>query len=193
MYGTSYQFPAIILTKNNIIQSVPTKNVDEFQQMLGNALLLLSLACDGFTSPLQERIFAGSRPSPIQMMMMNNFYAALISGIAAFGLSNQGIEAIEFCQRHPELYQSLAMVSVLAALGQICIFFLVSGFGALTTSIATTVRKFFTILGSIIFYGHYLSTRQWWGVLLVFVGLALNSSWKYFAPAKSAAKPEKRA
>ena len=164
--------------------------MDEFQELLGNALLLLSLACDGFTSPLQERIFAGSRPSPIQMMMMNNFYAALISGVVAFGLTNQAVDAIDFCQRHPEVYSSLALVSILAAFGQICIFFLVSDFGALTTSIATTVRKFFTILGSIVFYGHFLSSRQWGGVALVFLGLVLNSSWKYLAPAKKPAKSE---
>ena len=78
--------------------------------------------------------------SPITMMLYNNIYAAIICFVAAFGVTNQGLEAIRFCQRFPELYSDLFLFSLLAGLGQICIFFLISNFGALTCSITTDRR-----------------------------------------------------
>lgn len=55
------------------------------------------------------------------------------------------------------------------------IFITVTTFGPLTTSIVTTTRKFFTILASVLFYGNALVLRQWLGVVLVFLGLGLDS------------------
>lgn len=43
-------------------------------------------------------------------------------------------------------------------------------FGPLTCSIVTTTRKFFTILGSVILFGNVMSTMQWVGTILVFLG-----------------------
>ena len=47
---------------------------------------------------------------------------------------------------------------------------MVSEFGPLPCSIVTTTRKFFTVLGSVIFFGNELSKRQWIGTSLVFSG-----------------------
>ena len=38
----------------------------------------------------------------------------------------------------------------------------------------TTTRKLFTILFSVMLYGHVLSSLQWLGVALVFVGLSID-------------------
>ena len=43
-------------------------------------------------------------------------------------------------------------------------------FGPLTCSIVTTTRKFFTILGSVLLFGNAMSTLQWTGTILVFLG-----------------------
>ena len=51
----------------------------------------------------------------------------------------------------------------------------VTSFGPLTCSIFTTTRKFFTILASVLIFGHPMIGRQWLGTLLVFVGLSLDS------------------
>ncbi len=50
----------------------------------------------------------------------------------------------------------------------------VSEFGPLPCSIATTTRKFFTVLGSVLIFGNALQGRQWLGAVLVFVGLFLD-------------------
>ena len=57
------------------------------------------------------------------------------------------------------------------------IFMTVTTFGPLTCSIITTTRKFFTILGSVIIFQHPMSSRQWLGTTLVFVGLGLDGAY----------------
>lgn len=55
------------------------------------------------------------------------------------------------------------------------IFLTVSQFGPLPCSIITTTRKFFTVLASVLLFGNSLSSRQWFGTALVFIGLTLDS------------------
>lgn len=53
---------------------------------------------------------------------------------------------------------------------QTFIFMTVVSFGPLTCSIVTTTRKFFTILGSVILFGNVITSLQWVGTVLVFLG-----------------------
>lgn len=53
----------------------------------------------------------------------------------------------------------------------------VTTFGPLTCSIMTTTRKFFTILGSVIIFGHVITSRQIVGTVLVFIGLGLDAAY----------------
>ena len=52
-------------------------------------------------------------------------------------------------------------------------------------SVFTTTRKFFTILGSVLLFAHPMSSRQWAGTLLVFMGLGLDVA---FGKAKTKTK-----
>lgn len=75
-----------------------------------------------------------------------------------------------FVQRHPAVLTELMTFSITSALGQYFIFMCVSEFGPLPCSIATTTRKFFTVLASVFFFGNSLVQRQWLGAVLVFAG-----------------------
>jgi drug/metabolite transporter (DMT)-like permease len=48
-------------------------------------------------------------------------------------------------------------------------------FGGLMCSVITTTRKFFTLLLSVVLFGHVLSVLQWQSVGIVFVGLMLDT------------------
>ena len=72
---------------------------------------------------------------------------------------------------------AFSILSVLFSFFQIFIFMTVTQFGPLTCSIITTTRKFFTILGSVIIFGHPMSSRQWFGTMFVFAGLSLDSAY----------------
>ena len=61
---------------------------------------------------------------------------------------------------------------------------------ALILTTVTTTRKFFTIMGSVFWYGHELKQTQWLGIGLVSAGLSLELYGKY---TKNQAKVTKKA
>lgn len=99
----------------------------------------------------------------------------VILTLAGLAITGEGERAVYFVLRHPEVLLNIVLFSLASAIGQIFIFYTITLFGPLTCSIFTTTRKFFTILASVIIFGNALLTRQWFGVVLVFVGLAVDS------------------
>jgi len=82
---------------------------------------------------------------------------------------------IGYLTAHPNLLRSLALFSLTSALGQVFVFWTIRTFDSLTFSTITTTRKFFTIVLSVVYFGHRLSTQQWGAVGAVFAGLALET------------------
>ena len=146
---------------------------DEGLVGIGEILLLVSLSCDGLTGALQERMKAEHNTKSGPMMKAMNKWAVFYLGIALVW-SGEIWEFIAFVGRHPSIVWQLASVSIASALGQYFIFMCVSEFGPLPCSLITTTRKFFTVLGSVIFFGNHLIERQWFGAVLVFAGLILD-------------------
>ena len=58
-------------------------------------------------------------------------------------------------------------------------FYTLHNFNSLVLTTITTTRKFFTILSSVVLFGHSLVGPQWIGVALVFVALLLELAAKY--------------
>jgi len=137
---------------------------------LGEILLLVSLACDGITGAVQERMKAEHSTKSGHMMKAMNLWSMIFLGVALV-LTGEGLEFIGFVSRHPGVIWQILSFCVASAFGQFFIFMCVSDFGPLPCSIITTTRKFFTVLASVIFFGNELMSRQWLGVLLVFAGL----------------------
>lgn len=140
---------------------------------LGEILLLVSLACDGITGAVQERMKAEHSTRSGHMMKAMNLWSMIFLGVALV-LTGEGLEFIGFISRHPGVIWQILSFCVASAFGQFFIFMCVSDFGPLPCSIITTTRKFFTVLASVIFFGNELMSRQWLGVLLVFAGLFLD-------------------
>ena len=132
---------------------------------IGEMLLLLSLTCDGLTGAVQERMKAGHNTKSSHMMSAMNMWSILFLGAALF-VTGEMLEFIQFVQRHPDVLFQLATLSVASALGQHFIFMCISEFGPLPCSIITTTRKFFTVLGSVLFFGNALTGRQWLGTAI---------------------------
>jgi len=140
---------------------------------LGEILLLVSLACDGITGAVQERMKAEHNTRSGHMMKAMNLWSMIFLGVALV-ITGEGLEFIGFISRHPGVIWQILSFCVASAFGQFFIFMCVSDFGPLPCSIITTTRKFFTVLASVILFGNELMSRQWLGVLLVFAGLFLD-------------------
>lgn len=155
--------------------------------LYGYSLLAISLALDGITGPFQEKLVKAYQPSSNQMMFFSNLWASAFMAVALL-VTGELIPAFSFCARHPEMIQNLILFGMCNAVGQHAIYFLVRNFGALVLSMTTTSRKFFTILLSIVWFGHPVTPQQWAGVSMVFTGLALDSVWS--KRGKTPAKPK---
>ncbi|XP_049787653.1 solute carrier family 35 member B1 homolog [Schistocerca cancellata] len=153
---------------------------------LGEVLLLLSLTMDGLTAAAQERMAAEHGTKSGHMMRGMNLWSTMFLSVAVL-LTGDGLAALQFCQRHPAAASHLATLALSSALGQLFIFLTVTEFGPLACSVATTTRKFFTVLASVLFFGNRLVwPRQWLAAILVFTGLTLDAMYgKSPAPRKT--------
>ncbi|XP_017877039.1 solute carrier family 35 member B1 isoform X2 [Ceratina calcarata] len=153
----------------------PKKPMDAAGQTgFGELLLLLSLTMDGITSAVQERMKGEHNTKSGHMMLNMNYWSVIFSTVAIVA-SGEVFQFVRFLQRYPATLWQIVTVSIAGAFGQYFIFFTIAEFGPLPCSIITTTRKLFTVLGSIIIFGHSLSTRQWLGTCIVFTGLFLDA------------------
>lgn len=154
------------------------KHAEKENSSYGLFLLFTSLALDGISGPKQEEISRQLRPSVHQQMFYTNLWAVIYTGIGAL-FTGQAFSGFYFCVENPAILSSVFYFSICSALGQNFIYFTIQQFSALTCTTITTTRKFFTILFSVVWYGHELSSTSWTGVTVVFVGLGWELSNKY--------------
>lgn len=143
---------------------------------IGEILLLTSLFMDGVTGAIQERMKAEHQTKSGHMMFKINLWSSVYLLIATLA-TGELIKFYAFIDRHPSLIYDMVLFSSLSAIGQLFIFLTVTEFGPLPCSIVTTTRKFFTVMTSVFLFGNKLTTSQWIGTSLVFLGLALDATY----------------
>ncbi|KAL3224644.1 hypothetical protein MRX96_026440 [Rhipicephalus microplus] len=130
----------------------------------GELLLLVSLALDGLTGAVQERMKSEHQTKSGHMMVMTNLWSVVYLVIAQL-FTWEILDFIHFIQKYPSLITNILLFSITGALGQTLIFR--------------------TFLGSVIIFNNPLGTRQWIGVVLVFSGLIADA---YFSKSSKAKK-----
>ncbi|TMW62810.1 hypothetical protein Poli38472_005428 [Pythium oligandrum] len=137
---------------------------------LGFSLLIISLLFDGATGALEDRFLEKYHIGAFDLMYVVNIWKSLFAFI---GMVFVG-EIPVFVEQAVPALPNLFLLSATGALGQAFIFFTISKFGALTTSIIGTCRKVLSIVLSVILFGHVLSAEQSIGLAVAFVGIGLN-------------------
>ncbi|XP_051496357.1 solute carrier family 35 member B1 isoform X2 [Apus apus] len=140
----------------------------------GELLLLLSLTLDGLTGVSQDHMRAHYQTGSNHMMLNVNLWSTLFLG-AGILFTGELWEFLSFTERYPSIIYNILLFGLTSALGQSFIFMTVVYFGPLTCSIITTTRKFFTILASVVLFANPISSMQWVGTILVFLGLGLDA------------------
>ena len=88
----------------------------------------------------------------------------------------QGGGSSELQQAHhtllhcPQARSDIAVFCLCAAVGQLTIFAVMKEFGSLMWITISITRKLFTILVSVVMFGHVICLEQWLGVAAVFAG-----------------------
>jgi len=144
--------------------------------LYGLMLVIINLTLDGVTNSTQDQIFHAYKVSGQQMMCFMNL---IMSGYMTLWLLNpfnpELSAAIAFCQTHPAIIKDIVMFSICGALGQCFIFYTLEQYGSLSLVTVTVTRKLFTILLSVVAYGHELNYQQWIMVGVVFSGIGLEA------------------
>ncbi len=156
----------------------------------GVLLLLLSLIMDGVTGAVQDKLKTLCKPTVHEFMFYTNMAGVVVCSLLVLP-TGQFVEGVNFCRAHPSVFNTMCWFSLTSALGQNFIFLTIKYFDALVLTTVTTTRKFFTILVSVVMYGHTLNTKQWLAVTLVFFGLS-GEVWDKYEK-KKAQKQAKKA
>jgi len=155
--------------------SAANKKLMEPNLVLGYALCAVNLAFDGFTNAYQDKINSTyESTTSLDMMCWMNFWTGSLLCGYMFGASNVGAELVSFLVSHPKSMLDVLAFCLCGALGQLFIFLTINKFGALTLTLVTTTRKFFSILISSFVLGSTLVGQQWAGIGLLFAGLLWN-------------------
>ncbi|POR34037.1 UDP-galactose transporter-like protein 1, partial [Tolypocladium paradoxum] len=162
----------------------------------GLLLLGINLLFDGLTNSTQDHIFQTFRPySGPQMMCANNMMSTLVTGLyllASPYLVATGIgdwlgmdvagsagelgEALGFMARYPSVWKDVLGFAACGAVGQVFIFYTLSTFSSVLLVTVTVTRKMFTMILSVVAFGHRLTQMQWLGVGLVFGGIGVEAA-----------------
>lgn len=139
-------------------------------RLFGILLLICGLMLDGILGAIRDKMRAVHAPTARQFMAKTNGYSAVVL-IIAIVITGEMKHLLPFAARHPEVLWHIAVFAGVSVIGQFFIFIMIASFGALACSITSTVRKFFSILFSIVFFGNPSTPLQWLGTTLVFAGL----------------------
>eukprot|EP00536_Pseudo-nitzschia_multiseries_P000612 jgi/Psemu1/321703/estExt_fgenesh1_pg.C_70053 len=165
----------------NQAESSSTTN-DDGGYWTGMLLLSLSLCMDGFlgafqgilkrpgTGPIEKR---QRPPTAVETMLFVNAYALFLL-IPLSMVTGQWGDGIRLLKYNEQLRMNITILTGVVSIGQIFIFLCITWYSSLVTTTITTTRKFFTILFSVLHFGHSFTVGQWTSVLMVFGGLYLS-------------------
>lgn len=149
--------------------------------LIGFVLLGINLFLDGFYNTTQDHMFH-SNPlitGPHMMCGLNAISAIVTMLFLQTPFTSQQKDAFEFIKVHPQVLTDIILFSICGALGQIFIFEALESYGSLILVTVTVTRKMFSMLLSVVWFNHRLTTGQWVGVVAVFSGIGAEAFIKY--------------
>ncbi|KAI1720772.1 UAA transporter family domain-containing protein [Ditylenchus destructor] len=161
---------------------------DLFEFGAGEMLVVASLAMDGVTGAVQDKIRHNYTTEKWSMMFFMNFYSAAFLAITLTA-TGELAAFIQFVQTYTFIVQDMLMFAIAGAAGQCFIFKIVTDFGPLPCSIVTTSRKLFSLFISVLLFGHPFSTRHMIGTAIVFSALFYDALESKRAHDKTGYKP----
>ena len=173
-------FSVLVTTAGTVIFSLPTLFSEgtgsPSSNSLGFLLVFMSLCADGGLSFSQKKMVRENEEKPHvyeTMYFMGKWQAILSLLIVLFSIGDKG--GVSFCIENPKVLELLVWPALIESAGQFCIYELVIHHGPYLTTCITTLRKFVTIILSVILFGHSLTATQWAAMFMVFTGVFVDT------------------
>ncbi|KAI1168095.1 solute carrier family 35 member B1 [Nemania serpens] len=168
----------------------------ERNSVWGLLLLGINLLFDGLTNSTQDYIFGAFQPyTGPQMMCANNLMSMAVMatylvlspwlvhtgigewlGMDIVGSAGELEDALAFMARNPGVWSDILGFAACGAIGQVFIFYTLSTFSSVLLVTVTVTRKMFTMMLSVVAFGHRLTQMQVLGVGLVFGGIGTEAA-----------------
>lgn len=139
----------------------------------GITVLVMSLLMDGMINSVQDYIFEEFKMSAFHMMYYINLFRFFIS-FTVILLTDNLRYSVVFMSRTPDVILDLFLYSTFNALGQVVIYSMIQSHGSLVLTTVNLTRKMFSILLSLVLFGHKIKSIQALAVLGVFASIALE-------------------
>ena len=137
---------------------------------LGYLYIACALFSEGIYAPLIDKRNSEAG-NPYITMLFTHLWNMVIIFITSF---SDVISSFKFIAENPVFISQILVMVATGGIAQIALYMVVSLSDGLVLSIATTTRKFFTILISSIFFGHKFTSLQWSGIIIVFAALGFD-------------------
>lgn len=89
-------------------------------------------------------------------------------------LSLEFFPCVIYISKHPACLADLIMLGIMGTMGQCFVYYTVTNFSPFYLSVITTTRKFFTVIASILVFGHQVTGSQWLSIGFVFFGVGME-------------------
>jgi adenosine 3'-phospho 5'-phosphosulfate transporter B2 len=158
---------------------------DDEMIVTGAVIMLVYLACDGFTSTTQQWLFRRHATPVLSQIFFTTCFACVFS-FAWLSSTSQLGEAIGFVTRHPRALQDVFVLAVSACAAQFAINYTIYCFGAVTLASVMTFRQFLAVVLSCFAFGTPLTGAQWFALVLILAPVMKRidsgAVGRYFAP-----------
>ncbi|KAF0987904.1 hypothetical protein HZS_226 [Henneguya salminicola] len=134
---------------------------------IGDILLPLSLAFDGLSSVIQDKMKKMLIFDEAQYMISANIFTFVFSCFISFFFA---LNRSQHSSVSSDLTFNTFMYIISGIFSQYSNFIIVRNFGSLVGSVIATIRKFISVFISVRIFNHIFCLRQWMGMTLVMIG-----------------------
>jgi UDP-galactose transporter B1 len=178
-----YLFAVLIVAGTSLLSAGNTSEhvASGSDTLTGLVLITLSLTADGFTGGLQKklkRVTASMAPTTYDFLFYSHV-AQFCAAIVVCCVTGEMYTAPSYLISNPTIWWWIGASCVCSAVGQCFIFYVISCFDPVVCTTITTTRKMLTVIFSIGFKGHDLSSWGYVGLCLAVSALLLEVEVKY--------------
>lgn len=157
--------------------------MDKSKSWIGYTLVFCAVFGDAFFLDNQAYAKHKFKPTANQLLTSANLYTVLFCLMVA-SIRGTLFDEVLFCLDHPSVNIDIAILSILQAIGQVAIYFVITNFKQHIFPLIAMTRKVFTIVLSILLFKHKINLHQIASLAVVFGALSIELLDEFHSPSK---------